>query len=55
MCEDKFKESDVYKADNVFITNSSAINLEANKLNGKKINLIILFLIQLIILWKLLK
>ena len=38
VCEDKFKESDVYKADNVFITNSSAIILEANKLNGKKLN-----------------
>ena len=37
VCEDKFKESDVYKADNVFITNSSAIILEANKLNGKKL------------------
>jgi D-alanine transaminase len=35
--EDKFKESDVYKADNVFITNSSSIILEANKLNGKKL------------------
>ena len=37
VCEDKFKESDVYMADNVFITNSSAIILEANKLNGKKL------------------
>ena len=37
VCEDKFKESDVFKADNVFITNSSAIILEANKLNGKKL------------------
>ncbi len=37
VCEEKFKESDVYKADNVFITNSSAIILEANKLNGKKL------------------
>ena len=36
--EDKFKEIDVYNADNVFITNSSAIILEANKLNGKKLN-----------------
>ena len=36
--EEKFKVSDVYKADNVFITNSSAIILEANKLNGKKLN-----------------
>ena len=35
--EDKFKESDIFKADNVFITNSSAIILEANKLNGKKL------------------
>ena len=35
--EEKFKESDVFKADNVFITNSSAIILEANKLNGKKL------------------
>ena len=35
--EDKFKETDVYNADNVFITNSSAILLEANKLNGKKL------------------
>ena len=35
--EEKFKETDVYKADNVFITNSSAIILEANKLNGKKL------------------
>ena len=35
--EEKFKESDVYEADNVFITNSSAIILEANKLNGKKL------------------
>ena len=35
--EEKFKVSDVYKADNVFITNSSAIILEANKLNGKKL------------------
>ena len=35
--EDKFKESDVFKADNVFITNSSAIILEANKLNGKRL------------------
>ena len=38
VCEYKFKESDVYKADNVFITNSSAIILEANKLNGKPLN-----------------
>ena len=38
VCEDKFKESDVYKADNVFITNSSAIILEAYKLNGKNLN-----------------
>tara|TARA_Y100000589_G_scaffold278945_1_gene274648 strand:+ start:2011 stop:2850 length:840 start_codon:yes stop_codon:yes gene_type:complete len=37
VCEDKFKEIDVYKADNVFITNSSSIILEANKLNGKKL------------------
>ena len=37
VCEDKFKEIDVYKADNVFITNSSAVILEANKLNGKKL------------------
>ncbi len=37
VCENKFKESDVFKADNVFITNSSAIILEANKLNGKKL------------------
>ncbi len=37
VCEDKFKEIDVYKADNVFITNSSTIILEANKLNGKKL------------------
>ena len=36
--EHKFKESDVYKADRVFITNSSAIILEANKLNGKPLN-----------------
>ena len=35
--EEKFKERDVFKADNVFITNSSAIILEANKLNGKKL------------------
>ena len=35
--EDKFKENDVYDADNVFITNSSTIILEANKLNGKKL------------------
>ncbi len=35
--EEKFKESDVFKADNVFITNSSSIILEANKLNGKKL------------------
>jgi len=38
VCEEKFKESDVYRADNVFLTNSSAIILEANKLNGKKLN-----------------
>ena len=38
VCEEKFKEIDVYKADNVFITNSSTIILEANKLNGKKLN-----------------
>ena len=37
VCEDKFKEIDIYKADSVFITNSSAIILEANKLNGKKL------------------
>ena len=37
ICEDKFKEIDVYKADNVFITNSSSIILEANKLNGKRL------------------
>ena len=37
VCEEKFKENDVYKADNVFITNSSTIILEANKLNGKKL------------------
>ena len=37
VCEKKFKEKDVFKADNVFITNSSAIILEANKLNGKKL------------------
>ena len=37
VCEDKFKENDVYKADNVFITNSSAIILEAYKLNGKNL------------------
>ena len=36
--ENKFKEKDVYKADNVFITNSCTIILEANKLNGKKLN-----------------
>ena len=35
--EQKFKEKDIFKADNVFITNSSAIILEANKLNGKKL------------------
>ena len=52
VCEYKFKESDVYKADNVFITNSSAIILEANKLNGKKLKVIpeILFLAENIIL-----
>ena len=38
VCEEKFKEIDVYKADNVFITNSSTIILEANRLNGKKLN-----------------
>ena len=38
VCEEKFKVIDVYKADNVFITNSSTIILEANKLNGKKLN-----------------
>ena len=37
VCEQKFKEKDIFKADNVFITNSSAIILEANKLNGKKL------------------
>ena len=36
--ENKFKENDVYRADNVFITNSSTIILEANKLNGRKLN-----------------
>ena len=36
--EHKFRESDIYKADNVFISNSSTIILEANKLNGKKLN-----------------
>ena len=36
--EQKFRENDVYEADNVFITNSSAIILEANKLNGKPLN-----------------
>ena len=35
--EKKFKEKDVYTADGVFITNSSAIILEANKLNNKKL------------------
>ena len=35
--EHKFKESDIYKADGVFVTNSSAIILEANKLNGIKL------------------
>lgn len=35
--EAKFKEYDVYNADSVFITNSSAIILEANKFNGKKL------------------
>ena len=35
--EDKFKENDIYKADSVFVTNSSNIILEANKLNGKKL------------------
>ena len=34
--EKKFKEKDVFSADGVFITNSSAIILEANKLNNKK-------------------
>ncbi len=38
VCEKKFKEFDVYNADSVFITNSSTIILEANKLNGKKLN-----------------
>ena len=36
--EKKFKEKDVFSADGVFITNSSAIILEANKLNNKKLN-----------------
>ena len=36
--ERKFKEKDVFTADGVFITNSSAIILEANKLNNKKLN-----------------
>ena len=35
--EKRFKEKDVYTADGVFITNSSAIILEANKLNNKKL------------------
>ena len=36
--EKKFKEKDVFSADGVFITNSSAIILEANKLNNRKLN-----------------
>ncbi|MAI29274.1 MAG: hypothetical protein CMP38_03600 [Rickettsiales bacterium] len=36
--ERKFKEKDIYTADGVFITNSSAIILEADKLNNKKLN-----------------
>ena len=36
--EKKFKETDVLSANGVFITNSSAIILEANKLNNKKLN-----------------
>ena len=38
VCEIKFKDIDVYSADSLFITNSSTIILEANKLNGKKLN-----------------
>ena len=37
--EKKFKEADVLGADGVFITNSSALILEANKLNNKTLNL----------------
>lgn len=36
--EKKFKETDLYKADSTFITNSSSIILEANKLNNKSLN-----------------
>lgn len=36
--EKKFKINDVYKADSVFITNSSSLILEANKLNNKKLS-----------------
>ena len=34
----KFREDDIYKADAVFISNSSALILEAKKLNKKKLN-----------------
>ena len=37
--EKKFKVKDIFSAEGVFITNSSAIILEANKLNNKKLNL----------------
>lgn len=35
--EKKFKEKDIYTADGIFISNSSAIILEADKLNNKKL------------------
>ena len=37
--EKKFKEYDLYSADSTFITNSSSIILEANKLNNKSLNI----------------